>query len=307
MYNEKVKMEWIEKKSGESKINKYQLPGMFKKLTPFEESLDKDLSCFNESEIIDMLEEVNYKSLAAIKVDLSYLRSYTDWMIEQGNVPDGVNHYFAEILSQDTLSKISEQKPIMTRRQVLSWCVRVLNPSDAVILLGLFEGICGKNFCELLNIKKGDVNEENSTILLYGRDEPLKISVTLCSYISDSIDTTRYMTYGKFTRNTPLIPSEFAIKELSNASQGASDFRRGRRVYTRIKIIFDYLGISKTTNANDITMSGIADFVLNASGQRGINWRDYIVTEECRKKIRQRYNKEIEPFQFILQYGDCLD
>lgn len=300
MYNEYDKMCYIEAKQREVTINVFQLPNLFRRSEPFENELGKDVSKFTKEEVVAMLTQIGYKSLNAIKVETSYWHDYTRW----SGTPDTQNGF---ILSLDELNSMLPKKRIVTRTEVLDWCGKVLNPSDCVILLGIFEGIKGEDYCELVSLKRSDIDVGQSTVKLYGRSEPLKVSTTLIDYMLESADTNIYYPYGDVVeKKYMIIASSLVIKESSNTKEDASVFRKGRRIYTKARIVFDYLGVGDWMKPNILTTSGIIDTILTGSNKNGMKCQDYLLTRECRAEIKYRYKKDIQPRQFILEYGTYL-
>lgn len=304
MYNSHDKMEWITAKEAKNTMNPFVLPSLFNRTEPYEETIGKDVCRFTEEEARAMLSNIGYKTLSTINKDVTYLRMYVDYQIEHGLAKANPFN-----LTQSEMSKMLSEKKVVDRQQVLAWCNQVYNASDKVILLGLFEGIRGLDYTELTNLRKGDLNESDNTVALNGRSERLKVSQRLMTYMLDASETNRYVTYGNGSgrhTNKALLSSDLVIKEGDNTRGATTEFRKGRRIYTRLKILFRFLEVDDWMTANILTISGIIELVMEGSKKQGINWKDYIVTREARAEIRRRFNRDIEPFQFILEYEDCL-
>lgn len=307
MYNEYDKIKWMEEYRATNKIDPYRLPKIFQRTEPYEEKLQKDLCNFSSDEAEKMFAEIGYTSLQFLKVEISLIRSYVDWQIGNGNVTDGINHFVPRELTQKKLRDMIKRKTqIVDREQLIEWCKKLYNPCDCVVLLGLFEGIKGADYCEFVRLTTEDINEERQTVKLYGRSEELKVSKELIDYMIKSGNTNIYLTYGVMRSGHTLESSSKIIKDAPNTTSGASDFRLGRRIYTRTRTLFEFLGVTDWMNAGTLVESGIVSMVQEGSKEAGIGWRDYVASESGRDEIYKRFQKHIQPFQFILEYEDYL-
>ena len=76
------------------------------------------------------------------------------------------------------------------KKTLYSWVDQLLNPSDAFIMLALFEGIKGKDFCEIVKLKMSDFNE-NEVTLCTGRK--VIVSNKLLALAEESNSTDYYI------------------------------------------------------------------------------------------------------------------
>ena len=305
MYNKNDKMEWIKEYTTTNTVDEYRLPKIFERTEPYEEKLQKDLCDFSADEAMEMFVDIGYSNLQFAKVEASLIRSYVDWQITKGKSEDGVNHFSIQEIPQTKLKQAVKQKTsLVDRRQIEVWCNRLYNPSDKVVLLGLFEGIKGSDYCEFVNLSRDDIDEETCKVKLFGRNETLKISEKLVRYMIESCETNYYTTYGNVRSGHVFEASNLVIKNAPNAKEEVDDFRKGRRIYSRIKMLLRFLGVDGYINSGAIVNSGIVETIKDESSRLGISWRNFVVSTEGRETIYKRFRRRIQPFEFMLEYED---
>lgn len=300
------KIRFAEERRAEAAIVPHFLESLFKNAEPFEEMYGKDLCNFSTKEIENMLKTHSYRSLRAAMVAKTHYKIYVDWCLEQGLVDDHQNH-FAE-LSTDQMMRCLNKRymdvRVISREEVLRWCDAVPNPSDCVILLGLFEGIRGRDFCEFTEMKEGDVDFDNGLIRLEGRERPFKASVTLTGYIKEACETEAYYPLVADPKKTfGLIPSDNVIKNYPNIKPGeVSQFRKGRRIYTRLSKIFEFLDVAEWMNAMALVTSGIIHMINEESGKRNISADEYL--RQYKEEIDNQFNMKLDVYLLRKEYGD---
>src|SRR6185437_4049524 len=77
-----------------------------------------------------------------------------------------------------------------TRAEILDMCKELVNYQDRAVLLALFEGIVGKGFSELLNLKACDIKEIDDKYYATLHDNKSEESRTI--EISDQLATCLY-------------------------------------------------------------------------------------------------------------------
>lgn len=169
---------------------------------------------------LEELESVMY-SLAASTADSVYnnthrIEDYYIWAVENGLrrtniIPlDGLNKYE---WGKRFVSNYKNKS--YTREEVLGMCDELYNYYDKAILLALFEGIKGKGYSELLNLKPGDIKETKDGYEAHledgdGETRTISISEELYHYLkkSDSADT-YYPNNGKMELSVIPTPMKY--------------------------------------------------------------------------------------------------
>lgn len=294
-FNEEIKKRYLDI-NGRDGAAKW----IFNKTAGFEEKYCKDASSFTTEEIENMLKTISYEAVGTVKNVTSILRGYTDWCISEGLVADSQNHY-NEINSRDAKDYAnvgSISKSIVTRDDVLSWCEGMKNPMDQFIVLGLFEGIGGKNYCDFFDLCGRDINVETSEIRLHSRGVR-RFSSRLCAYGIDASEVNDYYyTSGKAERVIKLEQSDVVIKDYPNVKEDVSDFRRGRRIYSKLRRALQYVGHEEYKTGKRLQISGIFDMAKRRGDELGISMRDYL----------KNYTSEIEhQYGAVCRYEDYLE
>lgn len=256
MYNAELKMCYIKEKNNSVVLPVNYLMRNFNKSEKYEIELGKDVYDFKVCKIIEYYKTLNIASLEIIAVLNSHFSMYTQWCVKENLVENGKNNY-AEIKLEDMhkcLNKIFVDKKIISRGQIIEFCEQLLNPKDQVVLLGLFEGMKGKDFCDFVNLKPEDICG-NKFILASKRE--INISDILLKYINDSIEETMYYSISeKQEKVMPLIDNGYVIKSYPNIKEGTSDFIKGRIIYNSIARNLNYVGVLGIMLVNSIYESG---------------------------------------------------
>lgn len=306
MFNVEYKMRYINEKTSESILPNGYLERQFKRVSDMENKLNKDVSNFTFYEIIEYYKLLNTMSIGILRVLNSQFSMYTQWCLQHNLVLDGQNH-FLEVRTEDynnCINKALLNSKIVDRNTILEWVDELQNPRDQFMLLGLFEGIKGKDFCELANLRPCDING-NTANLCTGRT--IEISSELEEIIDDCIkEQTYYSNTGKTEKTMPLIDRGYIIKDYPNTRDDVSEFQRGRQIYKGLQRLFEYLGIYPIISANQISEAGKLDMVKRRSKELGINCADYVLSNNI-KEVEEKYNCTIIRRNYIMKYKDCLE
>lgn len=307
MYNESIKKRYIEEKSQTTTLPKNYLECQFNKLEEYEKEYDKDVCCFTTREIREFYKLQNVSSLEILASMNSQLSLYTQWCLQNNLVIDNQNHFleFNLKLLNDCLNKVAFDKKIVTRDEIIKWCDQLPNPKDQVILLGLFEGMKGKDFCDFVKLKPSDVYG-NTVHLASGRD--IQISDKLLEYIHKSINETKYYSctaQGIGDVVLDLVDRGYVIKYYPNTRDDTSDFQKGRVIYNGISRSLKYIGVFNIVKANSIYESGKIHMIKERSKELGISPEDYIYSDRI-KEVEKQFNCNILRKSFLLKYKDHL-
>ena len=307
MYNSEIKCRYIEEKESTTGMTDGYLKRQFDKIEIFERRLDKDLCNFTVYEIIDVYKTLNLISIESLSVLNSHLSLYTQWCLCQNLVSDCQNHY-AEMDRETLLGCINTaifKKTIITRETLYQWMDNLVNPSDAFIMLALFEGISGENYCELANLKMSDF-DGNKVKLCTGRE--LTVSSKLVDLAEKSNRETKYYAVGSAKgRTLNFLDENLIIKNVYN-SKSDTPYDKGKRIYHRMKRNFTALGVEKYMKPRALLDSGKIDYINRRSEELGITARDFIFTKEYADEVKSRFGFDLNHFKFnfIDKYKEYL-
>lgn len=304
-YNPELKMQYIEEKSNEVIISNNYLECQFNKTSKMEEELSKDLSNFTVYEITEYYKMLNISSFDTLFVMNSQFSMYTQWCLQKSLVKDNQNHFLEMTLEhlKDCLNKALVNMKIVTKETVLNWVDQLPNPKDQFVLLGLFEGLKGKDFCELSKLRPEDI-KGNIATLCTGRE--IELSDRLLKIISDCVVEDKYYSItGNGTKVMPLVDKGFVIKDYPNARGDVSDFQLGRKVYNSITRILNYFDVLNFMTANSIAESGKLQMIKEKAKEYGMSCRDYIYSQHI-TEVEKKYNSKIVRSIYSLKYEDYL-
>ena len=306
MFSETNKQRYIDYKTSLSTIDKYYLPNLFRTTELFEQSLNKDLCNFTTNEIVNMYKTIDYTSYESLIIASNYLGDYTDWCMSQGFVIDSQNHF--KELTRDRLSmlvnKAKNDMKVISRERLIEYCMQLPNACDQFILLALFEGLSGKDYCEVWNLKIQDVYQSNNTINVYGRGTR-QFSDKLIKYAIESYEQTEWYSMSRdMIKVVNLKPSDLIVKDYPNTKENMDNFRKGRRIYMHLIRTLKFLGLEGALRPNDIANSGMIHMVNSESERLGVSAYDYLTNH--REDIIYQYNKPIVRSVFIQKFGDYL-
>lgn len=305
-YNEETKFQFIEKKESEAILPKNYLITQFSKSYKFENELNKDISNFTTKEIIEYYKILGL-SFGSINVLNSCLSQYTQWCIQNNTVKDNQNHFLEitqDVVAQCVNSTLINMQ-IVSKETIFNWVDAIPNPRDRFILLGLYEGIKGKDYCEFINAKETDVDFANNKLnLCTGRT--LDISNKLVDVIKDCITEDKYYSMtGSRCRVTDLEKSNLIVKNYPNANANINSFQKGRRIYNAIQRIFEFLGCPYMT-ANSVITSGKLNYILENANNRNIKPVDYICSDLI-IEVEKQYDFRMVKSTFLNLYGRFLE
>ena len=304
-YNSELKIQYIEEKSKEVIISNNYLECQFNKTCKFEEELNKDLSNFTVYEIVEYYKMLNISSFDTLFVMNSQFSMYTQWCLQKSLVKDNQNHFLEMTLEhlKDCLNKALVNMKIVSRDTILNWVDQLPNPKDQFVLLGLFEGLKGKDFCELSKLRPEDIKGNIATLCT---EREIELSDRLLKIISDCVVEDKYYSIsGNGTKVMPLIDKGFIIKDYPNARGDVSDFQLGRKIYNSITRILNYFDVLNFMTANSIAESGKLQMIKEKAKELNMTCKDYIYSNYI-IEVEKKFNSKIVRSIFWLKYDDYL-
>lgn len=305
MYNEEIKLRYIKEKNQEVIISNNYLECQFGKASEMEEELNKDISNFTVYEIIEYYKMLNLSSLESLTVMNSQFSMYTQWCLQESLVIDNQNH-FLEItheIMKGCINKALFNLRIFSRETIISWINQLPNPKDQFILLGLFEGLKGRDFCELSKLRPEDI-KGNVISLCTGRKIEVSDELIKIAYDCMSQDT-YYSTTGKGVKTMTLVDRGYIIKDYPNAREDVSDFQLGRKIYNSVTRTLNYLDMLNILSANGVAESGKIHMIKERAKELGMSNKDYVYSNYI-KEVEEKFNTKIVRSIFWLKYEDYL-
>lgn len=278
MYNEKQKERFIKSREDYVIIQDNFYINIFNKIEKYENKLGRDLSNFSFFEIETYYKLRNTSSKYALATANSVYANYTTWCLNQGFVTDGQNHYL-EFHAKDFdkyLNPVLLDKRVVTRNEILDMIMDIPNPRDQFLILGIFEGLRGKNFMDISTAKMENISEEGGRYYIYLKSErKIEISKELYYLAKDSRDAEKYYSLsGQQKKVIPMVDDGTIMKRCGNSVLETDDSsaRNAKASFNRVK---HYLGNKFLTTTN-LMISGRIDYIHRKSEEMGISTNQFM-------------------------------
>lgn len=267
-YNAEIKNEYFEtfQNAATKEITEYA----FKKAKKTEEDLRKDIYDMNIDELGDLI-----RSLGASTIDSAYnyafkFQYYIDWASKNGYRKTNINPL--DII-EDKKSWVEPfvaryKQSIFTRDEILDMCERLANYPDRAVLLGLFEGIVGEGYSELLNLRAKDLSEKDEKYFATlhnknGEIRTIEISEKLYIYLNKADEAPVY--YNKNGESESLRSSESILVEspyiFKKSARGKQEGKLDLFFVNRKFQLFKELFGAEFLRAKEVINSGILHMV----------------------------------------------
>ena len=305
VYNQENK-EWFLKSIDLSQYPPRWWERVFEKSYMFEKIKNKDLYNFTTPDIMEFYKFLDIGTLAPLIIYNSNLVKYAQWALNESLIIDGQNH-FNELTSDILVNCLNITK---TQQSILSYEAfmdlinrKIVNDQDKFIFFCLFEGLKGKNYQEIVDMKLSDIDEDNLVIhLSSGRD--INVSREFIEICKKADKQTIYVGLIGNEIERKLVPGVGIIKEKSN-SQGKD---LNRTVYNAIvRNIASIFELADVVTAKSIRDSGLIYYLNKRAEKLDVpvselvynldNWQDLIDKYQFNPDARKRW---------LLQYKDFL-
>lgn len=278
----------------ESKIN--LLRGVYKKIEKWESIKNKELREMTKEEIIDMCinenqneNEIYIDSIGRKRKPISTKvvnRSYTGLITRL----ESINNILLWVNSNVTLSmrdfnteEVLEQDRdrYYTKEEIQDLCDLLINPQDRFIIYGLFSGICGKAYSDLLELKINNIDMVNR-VLTTKSGKIISIDDYLYDIIKDCQDETFgsfYYKYFKANENEGMTSKGYKLEMSSEYIIKSKPYTRNNQgrdpmtlngIQSRFKRLSEALEME--ISGSDIVKSGLMYTMHQLEENKGIVW-----------------------------------
>ena len=174
---------------------------------------------------------------------------------------------------------------------------RVLNAADAFIIRAMFEGVEGKGYEEIYNLKISDI-KGNELHLCTGKIK--KVSEELIELAHEAYAAEYYYSYGESGRNFKYDVSENIIKPLYN-TRFNTKLNRGRVMLNTIRRCLNHAGYEwvKGSNIND---SGKIHYINSRCNELNIDARTFLYNEKYYQEFVDKFSDSFSKNHFIDKY-----
>jgi len=268
-------------------IQKTSVYGLFNKIKPYEEKLNKDVCEFTKDEALEMYKGLNSRSVYTLLNNNVVIKAYCAWQKHYNGI--GTNAY--EDITIDDLRTCVDEKAskLLSREEITEIEEQLLNVTDAAIIECIFQGIAGPSMRDITSLSKDMLDKENKC-LVFPDGRVFDISEKLCELLEEAFDEETYVCYGETLRVKKLIGKGKLFKERDNTYAADSDDRRFRAVYRKIQVIRDYVGVKELT-MKGIAASGFLYYLRGCLQESDLGLKEFLQTDKG-EKLMDRYGYE---------------
>lgn len=230
----------------------------------YEDLYGKDLYDFTLSEMIDMLKSQRVKTKNSLRQRASMYSMYIQFAVDEGI---GFTNVIRQItaVDYDTMVDLeATSQRYIERKELFTNLTYLINAQDQVIFALLFDGVMGKNYENLINLKLKDINKETLEAKLFdGTVVNLSKDTYNLIQLADSEDT--YDSYSdktfKITRN------EYVVRACKRRIGEEHTPLKPSAIRSKIDQFKKNLDINGLTGRS-IYLSGVAERYVNSTDSR---------------------------------------
>ena len=271
---------------------KNRLQNLFEKVEPFENFYKKDCFDFSKTEILNTLASFGSFSVSTLKSNKSFLNMYTQWANLNNIATTGINAY-ESVTQEDLVRCVGEDANsyrLITEDKLNDVLKQTLNPSDQYLLLGLYEGIRGEDYKELMNLREEDIDTENCTFYLRDTDRTVKVPRKLVNYALDAIHTYEYdgckREGGRIVAANLNPNDDTPIK--GRVSVSTDDTKnRVRRVTRRMRTLKGYFDDAPELSVPRLFMAGFVNKIKKLADDNKVSYNDVWSAQNLENSIME--------------------
>lgn len=290
MYQSEMKEGFCESYLRSRIIQKTSLYGLFRKISPYEEKLQKDISKFTKDEALNMYKGLKSRSIYALLNNNVILKAYCAWR-KYYHEPD-LQGVYDEITIEDLKPCVdTKASRLLSREEVTEIEDSLLNYTDSAIVECLFQGISGYSMRDITELNENMLDKKNKC-LIFPDGRVFDITERLCEMLEKAFQEDTYICYGETLRTKQLIGKGKLFKERDNVHAADSDDRRFRAVYRKIQVIREYVGIKELT-MKGLAASGMAYYLQKYMTGSGLSLKEFLVSPQG-EQLMDRYGYQSE-------------
>ena len=278
----------------------------FEKTCVFEKMYNKDFHSFTVPDILGFYKFLDVGTLTPLLTYNENFAKYAQWALNEHLIADNFNH-FTEIDNDQLYSCLSKDK---MSQSILSYDkfnelinIHIINDQDKFVFYCLFEGIKGKDYLDICNMKMEDVDEHELVVHLADRD--VKVNKRFVEIAKAANAQTTYETLSESNKEVPLLPGATIIKEKYN-SRGANI---SRQIYSTIVRNIDYISqLSEVVTAKSIRDSGLIYYFNKRADQLNMSVKNmlYDNPQACMDIVdKYQFNLNAKN-RWLLQFQDFI-
>ena len=288
MLNENIKKGFIEEYLRSKVVAPTTINAVFKKIVPFERKFKKDVSEFNEREVLDMYQVMEFKTVKTLQNYNNYLKAYTLYKNYCENKTENIFKHITKEMLQQCISDSVRKNKYLSYEQFQDIKRELLNYTDMAILECLWAGIAGKNLTDLTYLRQENVDVNSETITLKS-GKIVKLYDELYELLEKAFQETEYVCYGTTIKVKPVVGIGTLYKTRDNAYRDSDDVRF-RWIYRKIMTIREYLDIPELS-MKTLHGAGMLHKIKKGMQESGLAIREFLQTDKGEKLFAVRMMK----------------
>lgn len=257
LYNEEIKEKFLNNYDNEQ--TQKTIRNVFAKTELIESVLEKDLMFFSIEEIGKAIENTNPHNAGVAKSSGRFISQYISWAIGERLRKNVINPLQGVLPNWYDKFVDHSKKVFYSKKEFLELLNSMLNGQDQAFLVLIWNGIIGKSFSQLRELKFSDINFDNNEVYVKERDMSIKIDDDLMKYLQNAYNQTTFFTYNPETNDhneSELLPSEYLFKNVKSPRSQEGVQVNPSVFYTRINNLKNEFDLEYLT-PNSIKMSGM--------------------------------------------------
>lgn len=232
-----------------------------------EKDLNKGISSFNKEEMKKVLSDFKANNINTLATYNSSLSRYLEFCLNR----DFIDHNVSKEFSMKELNNYISSETYLSEKRLRRIEDQLANYQDAVVLRLIFEGVSGRGFSELLNLRRQDINYDTNTLHLRNEvkasvfvSRDIVVSDRAIEIINGAINQKKYYKLnGTSSRGvTSLYDTEYVVRSSTTTKEQIGTKASLTVMHHRIKIVEDYFGFERL-KAKLIQRSGMLNYALN--------------------------------------------
>ena len=257
----------------------------------FEQKFQKPFYEFSTDDVLEMYKSTHAISDRSLQNTNLTLKHAARWMIDKKGIDvHSIYESITKELIQGCVDTQRKASLILTKNELENIQEELLNWTDKAILFLLFEGVGGHMLKELMFMDWEQVSRKD--LKIYFRSGKV-IDITVADYelLKQAFQEEELISFGSTNRvsqvkSLGIYKARFnSLSDNDDMTNPADVERRYRFCQRRLMLISKDLGINITSGS--IQESGFLHYIKEGIQQSGLDFLQYIKTEECKALARQ--------------------
>lgn len=257
LYNEEIKERFLNIYDNEQ--TQKTIRNVFMKTELIESVLEKDIYRMNLTELGKCIANTEPHNTGVAVSNGRFISQYISWAIENGYRENNLNPLKG--IDTDWYANFVDhtKKIFYSKKEFIQLLDEMLNGQDQAFLALIWNGIIGRSFSQLRELKFSDINFDTNEVYVKERDINIKIDDDLMKYLQNAYSQTTFFTYNSKTKEhneTDLLPSEYLFKNVKSPRSQEGAQVNPSVFYTRLNNLKSEFSLEYLT-PNSIKMSAM--------------------------------------------------